>query len=377
MKIGIVLHPYDEDKPAGLGRTIFELVRAMLQIDEKNEYIIFVKNKPRKKPRFPGKNWQLHVLGEGLLWLDRLRSAPRADVYIFNTPVLPLFWRPPKSIVIVLDFAYRYLPTKGIVPFVKNMMLGWYHGVCLRRADHIVSISETTKKEVIKLYKIPKDKITVVYLGYNKICVLEEKKINVPQKFFLFVGVLKDRKNPFSVIKAFVEFYKKHKDFKLVVAGRGGGPYYHAMVRYVKDHNAENAVVFLGFVSDEQLSFLYKRAYAFVFPSLFEGGFALPIFESMDCGVPVIASGKGPYESMEETVGDAGILVDPLNISQITSAMERLAEEAGLREEFIKKGFEHVKKFSWRKTGEEMLKVVSRLESNSNPDTPMHPNNPD
>src|SRR3989338_2844623 len=143
MVIGILLHPYDEDKPAGLGRTILEWTRAMLLFDQKNEYLIFVKHKPRKEPKFPGKNRRLYVLGKGIFWLDHMRHAPRADVYIFNTPVMPVFWRPPKSIVIALDFAYRYLPPKEVSSFFKNVLLGWYHGICLRRADHIRSEEHT------------------------------------------------------------------------------------------------------------------------------------------------------------------------------------------------------------------------------------------
>ncbi|MBI2048132.1 MAG: glycosyltransferase family 4 protein [Parcubacteria group bacterium] len=361
MRIGILLHPYDEDKPAGLGRTILGFVMGMLETDSKNEYIIFVKKNPRKAPVLPGKNWKLHVLGEGFFWLDRMRHAPRADVYIFHTPVMPFFWRPPKSIVIILDFAYHYLLAQSWRDFVKNKILGWYHGVSLRKTDHIVSISETTKEEAIKLYNIPQEKISVVYMGFDSICNLPEEKISVPDKFFLFVGVLKPRKNPLSAIKAFAQFYKNNKDYKLVVAGKGGGPYYEEMKRYVEEHGMKNAVVFTGFITDNQLSYMYKRAYALVFPSVFEGGFALPVFEAMDCGLPIITSGQGPYESLEETVGGAALLVDPTNSSEISDTMRRLVEEADLREKLIQKGYEHAKKFSWNKAGHELLNVVYKI----------------
>ena len=361
MVIGILLHPYDEDKPAGLGRTILGFVAGMLEVDRENEYIIFVKKNLKKNPQLPGKNWKIHVLGEGIFWLDRMRHAPRVDVYIFHTPVMPFFWRPPKSIVIALDFAYVYLPVESIGTFLNNKLLAWYHGYSLKRADHIVSISETTKKEIEKLYGIPEQKITVVYMGFDSICALPEQKISVPDKFFLFVGVLKPRKNPFSAIKAFVEFHAEHKDYTLVIAGKGGGPYYDEMQKYVREKGVENRVIFLGFVTDGQLSYLYKRACALVFPSIFEGGFALPVCEAMDCGLPVITSGRGPYESLEETVGDAGILVDPLGVPQIAEAMERLVSEKGLREKLIKKGRVQAKKFSWQKAGRELLNVIHKI----------------
>lgn len=363
MKIGILLHPYDEDKPAGLARTILGFVTGMLETDRDNEYFIFVKKQPRKLLTLPGNNWKLQVLGEGFFWLDRMQYAPRADVYVFHTPVMPFFWRPPKSVVIVLDFAYHYLPAQDMRTFFYNKMIGLYHGHSLRKTDHIVSISKATKKEVIKLYKIPEHKISIVYMGFHSICKLPEEKLSVavPEKFFLFVGVLKPRKNPFTVIQAFIQFHKSHPEYKLVVAGKGGGPYYETMQNYIRKHNAENSVLFTGFVTDGQLSYLYKRAFALVFPSLFEGSFALPVFEAMDCGVPVITSGEGPYESLEETVGDAGLLVNPIDTDAITHAMKRLVEESGLRETLIQKGHEHAKKFSWEKAGRELLRVVAKV----------------
>lgn len=361
MKIGILLHPYDEDKPAGLGRTILGFVTGMLESDRDNEYIIFVKKKPRKNPRLPGKNWKLHVLGEGTFWLDRMQYVSKADVYVFHTPVMPFFWRPPKSIVIALDFAYQYLPAEDIRTFLKNKMLRWYHGRSLRRADHIVSISQTTKEEIIKLYGIAEKKISVVYMGFDSICSLPEETISLPDKFFLFVGVLKPRKNPLTAIKAFIEFHKSHPEYKLVVAGKGGGPYYEEMQKCIRENHAEQSVIFTGFITDNQLSHLYKRAYALVFPSIFEGSFALPVFEALDCGLPVITSGQGPYESLEETVGDAGLLVNPLDTNEIAHAMTRLVEENGLREKLIQKGREHVKNFSWQKAGRDLLKIVQEV----------------
>ncbi|MBI2108833.1 MAG: glycosyltransferase family 4 protein [Parcubacteria group bacterium] len=371
MRIGILLHPYDEDKPAGLGRTILGFVTGMLEADSENEYIIFVKKRPRENPQLPGKNWKLHVLGEGTFWLDRMRHAPSADIYIFHTPVMPFFWQPPKSIVIALDFAYQYLPTENLRTAIHNKILGFYHGVSLKRARHIVSISQTTKDEIIKLYGISPDKISVVYMGFDSICQLPEEKIDLPrrsgakaglpEKFFLFVGVLKPRKNPLVAIKAFTQFYKNNPGYMLVVAGKGGGPYYEEMRKYIRDHGIEQAVKFTGFITDNQLSYMYKRAFALVFPSIFEGGFALPVFEAMDCGLPVITSGQGPYESLEETVKDAALLINPLQINEIANAMERVVSEKGLRENLIKKGREHAKKFSWNKAGRELLNVVQKL----------------
>mgnify|MGYP001607476580 FL=1 len=125
MKIGIILHPYGEDQPAGLARTIFELTKGMVSVDHENEYIIFLKRAFRVLPEFSGTNWRVHVLGEGLLWLDRLRDAPQCDVIIFNTPVMPLIYKPKKSIVLALDFAYYYFPPRGFKATLLNWLTYW------------------------------------------------------------------------------------------------------------------------------------------------------------------------------------------------------------------------------------------------------------
>lgn len=366
MTIGILLHPYDEDKPAGLGRYIFEIIKVMLKMDSENDYIIYLKKKPRTPPIFHGSNWRLEVIpGNTPLWLGwGFRKAAKSDVYLFNTPVLPLMLRSGKFVVIALDFAYRYLQPTGLRNRAVNIVLGWYHGYSLKRADRVVAISEATKQEAIKLYGIPEEKIAVVYPGFTKICNLPEEQIRVPQKFFCFVGVLKGRKNPFSAVKAFIQFHKKHPDFSFVVVGKGSGSYYDEMIEYIRAHNAEEAIIFTGFISDNQLSFLYKRAYALVFPSLFEGGFGLPIVEAMDCGLPVITSGQGPYESMEETTGDAALLVDPLDVDGIAHAMKRIVEEEGLREVLIQKGRARAKQFSWADSGKGILDTISTIAVN-------------
>lgn len=363
--IGILVHPYGEEKPAGLGRYIFEIAKAMVVQDPENDYIIYLKNKPRVSPELPGTNWRVEILsGNTPLWLGwSFRKAERADVYLFNTPVIPFLLRHGKHVVIALDFAYRYLPSESFRNRLFTMILGWYHGYSMKRADRVIAISEATKKEAMKLHGISEEKITVVYPGFTHICALpaERPDTALPEKFFFFVGVLKERKNPFSAVKAFIEFRKTHPDFSFIIAGKGSGPYYENMVAYVKKHRAEDTVRFIGFISDNELSFLYSHAYALVFPSLFEGGFGLPIVEAMDCGLPIITSGQGPYESMEETTKDAALLVDPLDIASITRAMERMADDKGLRESLIAKGRTRAKEFSWENSARGILNAISTL----------------
>jgi glycosyltransferase involved in cell wall biosynthesis len=360
MKIGILLHPYDEKKPAGLARTILELTKALLKEDSQNKYIIFVKNKPEIMPDLPGKNWRVEILGSGFLWLDKgLRRSTQCDVYVFNTPIMPLIYRPRKSIVIALDYAYWYFPPRGIAAKIKNWGLFLYNWFSLRRADRVVAISEATKKDTIRFFGIPADRIDIMYLALNPVCGVAEEAVSVPEKFFLFVGIIKERKNVWNIVKAFNEFNKSRKGYKLLIGGNAEGEYYEKITGYVRSENLVQDVVFLGHLNDHQISFLYKRAAALVFPSIVEG-FGMPVAEAMDCGLPVITSNT---TSLPEVGGEAALIVDPYNVSEITTAMMKIVDEPQLQEEMIRKGYIQARKFTWDKSAKKLLEVIKSMPS--------------
>ncbi len=355
MKIGILLHPYGEKKPAGLGRTILELTKAMIEGNPENEYIVYVKDKPTVLPDFKGSNWRLEVLGGGAFWLDRgFRRASRADVSIFNTPILPLFFVPKNSVVIALDFAYWFFPPQDIASKVKNWLLFLYHGYSLWRARHVVAISEATKRDVMRLFKIPEKKISIMYLGYKPICAEPQQAVVVPEKFFLFVGIIKERKNVFNVVKAFREYRRTHNAHKLVVAGNGEGAYYEKIREYVKQEGIHDAVIFFGHANDGQLSYMYRKAEVLFFPSIAEG-FGMPVAEAMDCGLPVITSST---TSLPEVGGNGAIIVDPYNIKEMAEALVKISTDPQFRAELIQRGYEQRKKFGWDKSVKKLLEII-------------------
>jgi glycosyltransferase involved in cell wall biosynthesis len=358
MRIGILLHPYGEKNPAGLGRTIFELTKAMIEGDPANEYIIYVKDKPEFLPAFNGNNWRLETLGGGDFWLDRgFRRVIKADIHIFNTPILPLFFVPRNSIVIALDFAYWFFPPKDFWGKIKNWLLFIYHGYSLWRAKHVIAISEATKRDVIKLFKIPEKRISIMYLGYKPICAEPQREVVLPDKFFLFVGIIKERKNVFNVVRAFREYRRTHDTHKLVIAGNGAGAYYDQIRKYVEDEGIGDSVIFFGHADDQQLSYMYRKAEALFFPSIAEG-FGMPVAEAMDCGLPVITSNT---TSLPEVGGDGAIIVDPYNIKEMAEALARISTDRFFREQLIQRGFEQKKKFGWDKSAQKLLEVIFRI----------------
>jgi glycosyltransferase involved in cell wall biosynthesis len=355
MKIGIILHPYGEDKPGGLPRIIFGWAEALIQTHPENEYIIFLKHKPSKPIPLPQANLKVHVLGEGRLWLNRLCRAPQADVYLFNTPVLPLFWKPRRSVVIALDYPYKYLQAKDWRESLWRIFIGFYHKYSLKRADHIIAVSDSTKNDTVKFFGIPKQKITTVYHGYKAVCKLPKEHVNLPDKFFFFAGTMKERKNVRAIVDAYILFSRQISGYKLVLAGKNEGDYYESLKTYIVSSNMKDDIIFTGHLSENQLSEAYSRAYALVFPSIVEGtGF--PILEAMSCRVPVITSNIfGPAE----LGGDgAALLVDPHNPDAIAGAMIELVNTPGLKDKLIEQGLERLKKFNWRNTGRQTYEIL-------------------
>ena len=360
LKIGIVLHPYGEKQPGGLPRMILEWTKAMLRVDPHNEYTVYFKERPKTRPDLPGTNWRYEVLGKGLFWLDRLRFKTKSDVYIFNTPVLPFFYRPKNSVVISLDFPYKYLKPNGPREYIYRFLLGAYHKRSLSRATAVVAISLTAKQDTMRLFGVPEKKIAHIPQGYINICAAPQIAVDLPHTFFLFVSAIKERKNVLRIVQAFHHFKLKnpHAGHFLVLVGRYGGTYYDQIVEYIKDNNLADKILFLGHRNDGELSYIYRRAEAVIFPSTIEAT-GNPIIESMYCGVPVITSNIcGPAELGSD---GSALLVDPYNIYEIKEAMEKIVFDKKVREELVKKGHEQVKKFQWDDAGKNLLRMASAL----------------
>lgn len=361
MKIGIILHPYGEKNPAGLAEYIYSLAESLVTEDKENQYLIYIKGKASKLPKFAMERCQVYKLGFGPLWRDLgLFLAPKADIYLFNTPVLPLLWRPKRSLVIALDFAYYFLQSKNFRAKLNRWLLFWLNGISLRRAKQIVTISNATKSDVIGLFKIPEEKIKTIYPGfrsYGKQAVISQKFL-IYKPFFLFVGVIKDRKNVLNIVKAFISFkHESNLPHKLIVAGKGGGEYLELLKKTVREAKLEEEVIFVGRVSEDELSELYETAEALVFPSLFEG-FGFPLLEAMSANLPVITSNRG---ALAEVAGNAALKINPESVSEITMTMKKIANDDKIASTLRVAGLERIKDFSWSKNVTEFQELFKHL----------------
>jgi glycosyltransferase involved in cell wall biosynthesis len=230
-----------------------------------------------------------------------------------------------------------------------------YKKKSILNANHIITISENTKRDLINLYNIPKDKIQVIHLGNPFEDIQPHKVKNLPNKYLLFVGNRGGYKNFINFIESLVPILRKDTDLLVVCAG--GGKFTNNEKQLFSKLKIEPQVKHIKFKNDNELAFIYKKAHIYILPSLYEG-FGLTALEafSMDC--PVVASN---VSSIPEVCGDAAIFINPKSEDSIRKGVARVLEDEKLRMNLIKLGFERIKKFTWRKTVKETLRVYERV----------------
>lgn len=239
------------------------------------------------------------------------------------------------------------------------------HKVLRKKRNFVlITISKASRDSLIRYLKVPEEKTRVVYHGVNleefkPLTDSEEAKEIIGQKyavlcpFILCVSNYQPKKNFVTLVRALHKLRKKYKlDYGLVMVGRMDERY-QDVPRVIAKLNLQDYIHHVGFVSARDLVKLYNAADLFVLPSLHEG-FGFPVLEAMACGTPVIASN---VFSIPEIVGDAGILVDPLNVDGFTEAMYNILTDEGLRKELSEKGVKRSKLFTWERTAKETLKV--------------------
>jgi len=234
----------------------------------------------------------------------------------------------------------------------------------LQAADAVIAISESTRRDAIRLYGMDEEKIRVIYEGVSpRFCVASPEAISVvrqkhslPESFILSVGTIEPRKNLTSLLGAYRALKNQGAEWKLVIVGKKGW-LYEGFFSRLRELGLENEVIFPGFVPDEDLPAFYSAADLFVFPSLYEG-FGLPVLEAMACGAPVITSNTS---SLPEVAGEAALLVDPTSVEELAGGMRRVLESKELRDELRAKGPKQAAKFRWENAARETLSVYEAV----------------
>ena len=257
-----------------------------------------------------------------------------------------------KTVLTVYDMTYERLT--NFFPSVQKISQN--KECAVKRADHIVCISESTKNDLIDTININPDKISVIYLGYTKDTTRHENKLNINDKpYILYVGQRAGYKNFSRLLQAYAKSQRLQKDLRLVCFG--ADRFSNNEINQIRELNIkpENVVHLKG--DDGILNHLYLNASIFVFPSLYEG-FGIPLLEAMSFKCPVVCSNTS---SFPEVAGDAADYFDPCNLEEMTSSIESVVFSTEKRNHLIERGLERIKLFSWEKCAEETMKVYSSL----------------
>ncbi len=287
--------------------------------------------------------------------------------YKLDAVHFPIYGGPVKSkiplIITVHDLAFL-INKKFIEGFLNRFYWLKIFKKGVLKASKLIAVSENTKRDLIKYWKIDERKIETLFNGSLFEYFKPEKEIDVLKKFnlekekyFLMVGTIEPRKNHLRVLKAFDIFLKKEeRNFKLVIAGKKGWGKINILGK-IKELKIEKNVILADSVSDEELYFLYKNSLSLVYPSLYEG-FGLPLVEAMSLGIPVLTSNISP---LADIVNDAGIKVNPFSIEEIYMGLKKLFRDKDFLARLKMKAKERAQIFSWRKHAEKLLKIYKEV----------------
>jgi len=232
----------------------------------------------------------------------------------------------------------------------------------LRRADHVLTVSEHTRQDMVARFPFTEKKSTSILLGRdesfipkNDMSVLEKYDILLP--YFLYVGTLEPRKNLNVLVDAYNTFRQRSGlNYQLVLVGKKGWKI-DGLLEKIRQSPYQKDIILTGYVAREELPVLYAMSEIFVYPSLYEG-FGLPVLEAMSCGARVITS---KVSSLPEVGGDAAMYFDPNSEKQLTNLMLQLSFDAPLLKILSEKSLAQAQQFSWEKTAKETLAVLTTL----------------
>lgn len=387
MRIGIdartILNP-EKGEAIGVGHYTYQLIRHILECDHENEYVLFfdfhVREKDIKKFTKPNVKIKFYPFSDYKKYLpgaynEILGTATLAreklDILHTTSPMsrIPVGYRG-KVIVTVHDLAVYKVP--DVFPKVKLAKDRTVLSLMIKKADRIITVSNSTKRDLCDIFKCPREKSRVIYSGFDKRLfeevkdprekVLERYGINGGMKYILFLGTLEPMKNIARLLEAYKIFKEKcsvmggNCAHKLVIAGKNGWMS-KEYKQLAKDLGISKDIIFTGYVVGDELVPLFKNADFFVMPSLYEG-FGTTVLEAFATGTPAIVSN---VSSIPEIAEDAAILVDPYNTEEIAEAMVRLANDENLKGKLIEKGKKQVEKFNWDKCAYETLEVYKSL----------------
>lgn len=354
-------------RQAGIHQYITQTLRHLSWEEEGPDYILYTqygRELSQANPgltavssRWPTERRLVRIAWEQLAWPV---SAARRKIDLLHSMAFVTPWVSPcPAIVTVYDLSFVRFPDR--FPAMQRLYLGTQTARSCRQAKRVITISESSRQDVHRLYRVPLGRIDVVYPGVDEVYQpLPDSEVEafrqregLTNRFVLHVGTLQPRKNIPMLLDAFARI--PDPALQLVLVG-GKGWLYDEIFQRVEALGLGSRVRFTGYVPEQDLPLWYNAADLFAFPSLYEG-FGMPVVEAMACGTPVIAARTS---SIPEAAGDAAALFDPRNVDELADRMATVLNHPGISDKMRRLGLRQSQEFSWKRAGRETAAVYQR-----------------
>jgi glycosyltransferase involved in cell wall biosynthesis len=354
---------------SGVSEYTYRLLLEIFAQDSENEYVLFYNarknleqylpefnfpNVTYKEFRYPNKLLNLGMRFFGWPTIDQLLGG--VEVFFSPNVNFSAFSSQTRKVVTVHDLSFIQHPE----------FFDWKHQLWhrlsqplnqIKKADHVIAVSEHTKRDCIELLGVPEEKITVIYEALSTptppplTTSTIRETYNLPEKFLLYLGTIEPRKNITSIIQALDDV---HETIPLVIAGKKGWKYDEILKEAAL---RKDRVMFIDYVPAQDKFALLQAATLFVWPSFYEG-FGIPPLEAQAMGTPVITAANS---SLVEVVGDSAFLVNPDLVNQLSFAINELLSNPELYASYVEKGYTNIQRFSWQKAAQETLEVFKNV----------------
>lgn len=371
MKIGIDCRTISES--AGIGEYTRQIVKHLINQNSDDQFVLFFVDaataqnyrQPNVKviilPFYQYKKYLPLVYSQ--LMVPLVMWWQQLDVCWFPANIIPLLYFR-KSAVTIHDLAVYKLPElfpDQAVSLDRRILVP----ASLKRASKIIAVSQSTKKDIIELFKISADRISVVYEGGNFDYDQDLANAALPagisaKKYFLFIGTIEPRKNLLVLIESYKNFVQAdNNDFDLVLAGKSGwkNEEIFAAIKSVNQELGRERIKYLGFISNEQKAALYQSAYALILPSKYEG-FGLPAAEALQFGLPLILADNS---ALPEIGGAAALYIDSKSESSILGALQQITHDSAGYEKLRSEAHLRASQFAWEGSAEGVKKALGSV----------------
>jgi len=359
---------------AGLGRYAANLPQSMLKLEPGlNAFINDFRESrlglplnalPTHTAGLPRKLWRLRAAASYFGGPSLDRAFAGVTLFHATEHLLPKLTRA-RSVFTLHDTAYLVFPHYHLLQ--NRLYLTWMMPRFLARADAVIAVSENTRRDALRFYRLDPSKVHVIPEGVEPRFQPEndpqqlaeiKKRYRLPDRFILCVSTIEPRKNLLLLLEAYAALRPQHPQVGLVIAG-GKGWLYESFFERLRSLGLETQVTLTGYVPEADLPTLINSAEVFAYPSLFEG-FGLPPLEAMACGVPVVCSNAS---SLPEVVGDAGLLLPPDDGRGWVEALSRLLTDTVLHADLRARGLARAGHFTWETAARQTFEVYEEVQS--------------